>query len=210
MRTASLSLSISFLLSPSFKRGSSISHRSNLPDFSENFSLFYRITEMEGRAKIFEVSLPINLGFITRDWNRSNYSRHKAATSLLHIPSLPFDSARVRRYRSFGFPCYLAIARVNAILSLSRGSFQVHRIVDIPLKYEGTHGRYASGCVSTTRNYRGNWHCTPMHRFPEREKPTEKRTFFCFVMGAHSPPIFLVWEFSDVENPGSIYGRFFF
>ena len=44
-----LSLSISFLLSPSFKRGSSISHRSNLPDFSENFSLFYRITEMEGR-----------------------------------------------------------------------------------------------------------------------------------------------------------------
>lgn len=119
MRTASLSLSISFLLSPSFKRGSSISHRSNLPDFSENFSLFYRITEMEGRAKIFEVSLPINLGFITRDWNRSNYSRHKAATSLLHIPSLPFDSARVRRYRSFGFPCYLGIARVNAILSLS-------------------------------------------------------------------------------------------
>lgn len=95
-------------------------------------------------------------------------------------------------------------------LSLSCGSFQVHRIVDIPLKYEGTYGRYASGCVSTTRNYRGNWHCTPMHRFPEREKPTEKRTFFCFVMGAHSPPIFLVWEFSDVENPGSIYGRFFF
>ena len=45
---------------------------------------------MEGRAKIFEVSLPINLGFITRDWNRSRGTKQQQVCST----SLPFLSTR--------------------------------------------------------------------------------------------------------------------
>lgn len=88
---------------------------------------------------------------------------------------------------------------------------RLRRIVDIPLKYEGIRPIRIWLRILYCAQLRGNWHCTPMHRFPERQKPT-KRRFFCFVMGAHSP-LFLAIPCVGIfwrrfENPGSIYGRF--
>lgn len=104
--------------------------------------------------------------------NRSNYSAQQSSNKFApHLPlTRPVFSPCC--YRSLGFPCYLGIiGRVTAILSRAFTAptppYRGH-----PIKIWG----YTATIRIWPRHYaqlRGNWHCTPMHRFPGGGKPTK-------------------------------------
>lgn len=139
--------------------------------------------------------------------------RNKAATSLLHISHwLGPCSARVVIDRSDSH-AILASSAGSPLFSLVHSPLQLHRIVDIPLKYEGTRPRYASG-RATMRNYGETGiapRCTdsPVAGSPPRAHVLLFRDGGPFT--AISP--YLVWEFSDVgsalrKSGLRVYGRF--